>query len=99
MNQDGSRLSYQQAFRRSFFVWVRGVGLGLPIISIVTQAVSYETLKEKHETPWDAKEKFIVEQNKLGHSRIFITTLLVLAHYGLAFLGILATFYSGPIEV
>lgn len=50
---DGSRLSYEEGFNRTLRVIGYGLGLGLPIISLVTALISYRHLTTKGTTTWD----------------------------------------------
>jgi uncharacterized RDD family membrane protein YckC len=53
-NADGSKLSFRQAFKRSFLVWWRGEAAGVPIIALIAYASGYQTLKNKlRQTTWD----------------------------------------------
>lgn len=53
-NADGSKLSFRQAFKRSFLVWWRGEAAGVPIIALIAYVSGYQTLKNKlRQTTWD----------------------------------------------
>lgn len=63
---DGGKLGYVQALRRSFDVWARGLGLGIPIVTAVTMLVARHKLLENGETPWDRQGASRVEHGKVG---------------------------------
>lgn len=50
---DGSRPTYEEGFNRALRVILYGLGLGLPIISLVTAVISYRRLTTKGSTTWD----------------------------------------------
>lgn len=51
---DGSRLDLPTALKRELHVFVRGVGLGLPLVSMVMYVISHQRLMEEGTTHWDA---------------------------------------------
>lgn len=72
------------AFKRSFAVWVRGLGIGIPIVAIVTLIVAYRTLKREKQTSWDRDFQCITAHSELSALRwisIVAVWLLVLAVY------------------
>ncbi|MBN2283176.1 MAG: RDD family protein [Deltaproteobacteria bacterium] len=68
----GGKLSYVEALGRSFNVWVRGLGLGLPLISLVTLIVAYNRLSKNGITSWDRKGGFSVTHEKIGALRVAV---------------------------
>ena len=44
-----------RAFIREGIVWVRGLGLGIPILTIITSIVAYRLLAKTGATSWDQK--------------------------------------------
>ena len=50
---DGSPIGGPRALRREFLVWCRGLGLGVPIISLVTLIVAFKRLKRRGTTSRD----------------------------------------------
>lgn len=90
-NKDGSRLTFFQAFARALDVWVWGLGLGIPIISLVAMLVSYSRLDENGETGWDARGKHVVQ-----HAEMQASHYLMIAAVVLGFIGFLAYGIYGP---
>ncbi|MCF7935157.1 MAG: RDD family protein [Synergistales bacterium] len=64
------------AFARSFKVWFRGLGFGLPFVPIFTCVVAYRRLQRNGETSWDREEDFTVEHGRVGALRIAGAVLL-----------------------
>lgn len=60
----GNKPNQSTAFIRSINVWVLGMGMGLPIIYIVTLYMGYNRLKKNGTTPWDQKAQSIVIHTK-----------------------------------
>jgi hypothetical protein len=72
------------SFKRSFAVWARGLGIGIPIVALVTLIVAYQTLAKEKQTSWDRDFQCITTHNKLSALRwisIVFVWLLVLAIY------------------
>lgn len=80
--RNGEPLSFGTAVTRSFCVWLGGTGLGIPIVALVTQLVSYSRLTSKGSTWWDDSCGLTVEYRRIGPVR---ATLFVLAMIALLF--------------
>lgn len=83
-NQQGLKLSYGEALRRNFHIWIRGNGMGIPLVSLFTLISSYSQLSNRGITPWDANGGFRVSHQKVEWWRwvlffgIFVTLFGVL---------------------
>lgn len=51
---------------RDLSVWIKGLGFGLPIISLITMYLSYQRLKEKGTTSWDESGNYRVSHRPSG---------------------------------
>jgi RDD family/GYF domain 2 len=49
----GERLRFLTAMERSFLVWMRGLGLGIPPLNFITEIVAYNNLLKNGQTSWD----------------------------------------------
>ena len=67
---DGTRLNYIDALSRSFNVWIRGCGLGLPIVGILTHITGYTKLSKYGITSWDKDGAFRIDHKILGPGRV-----------------------------
>jgi uncharacterized RDD family membrane protein YckC len=76
---EGGRLGLQQAMFRAFFVWFAGVGMWLPILSLLTLAFSIWSLKTRGNTVWDRQLGTLVQQGKLTIGRIVLAFAAFLA--------------------
>lgn len=53
--RDGRPIGVPAAIVRELGVWTRGLGLGAPIVTLVTLATSYAHLVRRGAAPWDAR--------------------------------------------
>jgi uncharacterized RDD family membrane protein YckC len=81
LKQPKGKLDYKMALKRSFLVWLKGMGLGIPVVSIVTMLVAFFRLKSHGITSWDFQEK-----TKVLHAHIHIVRLLIAVGIVIAFL-------------
>jgi len=91
--QDGEPPDFPKALRRSFGVWWRGLGLGLPVISLITQVAAYSKLKKEGITPWDRACGLVVSHKRIGFPRAL---LIILGLCGLAYL--IGSFQYAPVS-
>lgn len=59
-------LRYSDAFHRSTKVWWRGMGAGIPFVSLITTVVAYNRLRNKRSTSWDREGHFTVTHERIG---------------------------------
>lgn len=86
-NADSSKLSYLRALHRMFSLWIRGQGLGVPLISFFTSISSYKRLTEKGATSWDQDGGFTVTHRTVGWWRWLILSGLLVGFCALIVLG------------
>ena len=53
MPAKGGRPSYSLALKRAAMVWWRGLGMGIPIVALITQARAHSKLTSVGQTSWD----------------------------------------------
>lgn len=83
----GQKSTYSGALSRSFKVWWRGLGIGFPIISLITLIIARGDLKEMGITTWDRDTGFHVVHGRIGLLRAGIAVLFVLVFIALAVVG------------
>jgi uncharacterized RDD family membrane protein YckC len=76
-DQDGAVLSFGRALHRSFRVFVQGIGMGLPILSLCTVLSAYFSLHDGGVTAWDRAGRFSVTHRPIGMAQR-LTALLIL---------------------
>lgn len=71
----GDRIIFSVALQRSLAVWIRGLGLGIPIVAVVTLLVAYRTLMKNGQTSWDRNFNCVVVHRKLSIARWFVVAI------------------------
>jgi hypothetical protein len=84
-NRDGSKLGFKRALVRSFSVWLRGQGIGIPIATLVANIIAHRRLTDQGVTSWDANHGFTVSHRTVDAWRVI---LLVAIAAGLTALGV-----------
>jgi uncharacterized RDD family membrane protein YckC len=83
-NSNGEKLTFPDALKRSILVLSGGLGLGLPIVFLVTCILSYADFIRKGITYWDNKGKYVisygsnVDPSLLSRIRIIIMTFFLI---------------------
>ncbi|HET7881195.1 MAG TPA: RDD family protein [Acetobacteraceae bacterium] len=76
---DGDVIGFVPAFRRECAVWLRGLGLCIPVIAILTCVNAYKNLKRNGSVSWDQNRAFEVVHRDAGTQQVVgcITALLI----------------------
>lgn len=64
-DRSGRKLGYSAALGRCFKVWIKGEGLGIPLVSLITHITAYNTLANHGVTSWDREGGFTVSHRKI----------------------------------
>ncbi len=72
----GKKLNLSSALGRSFSVWLKGFGLGIPLISFITLLTARSRLKKVGITTWDEQGGFVVTHYKIGAIRATVAVLI-----------------------
>lgn len=80
-NSKGQKLTFSEALNRSFSVWLKGMGAGVPIISLITLLTSRSKLKRDAITAWDEEGGFVVTHGKIGALRSAVVVVLLLGYF------------------
>jgi len=73
------RLDFRAAIKRSFNVWLRGLGMMIPVINGLCLLFAYHRLKTFQTTSWDREEHIIVTHAPVGRWRIIAMGLFTAA--------------------
>jgi hypothetical protein len=85
---DGSQLSAGEIFQRNFNLWIAGLGLGVPFITLFCMLNGYSTARKGRRNSWDEKPLHVVHQSSIGQPRFTAGIVVFLALFvGLTFLG------------
>ena len=82
--KDDKKIKFTQALSRSFKVWWRGLGIGIPIITLGTLITCYKNLKKMGETHWDRNGGFVVEHGEISLVRVILVVFLFIITIGLS---------------
>lgn len=83
---DGNRLTLGEAMVRTFSVWVMGLGLSIPIVSLFTCINGYKTLSAEGATAWDRRGGFRVTYGEVGLGRMILITLFAVLFIAVQFI-------------
>lgn len=81
LTPQGGRLAIAAAFGRESRVWVAGLALGIPLLSLITMAVSYSNLTSDQRMEWDQDAGAVVhyrEPTPWTVARLVVAVVLVL---------------------
>jgi len=87
VRSDGGRITYGAALTRGFQVWWRGLGAGVPIVSLVTMITAHERLSRHGVASWDQEGGFAVEHRRIGAARTALIVVVMLAMAALVIYG------------
>ena len=73
------RLDGMTALRRSFAVWIRGLGMGIPVLNFFCLVVAYNKLKLFQITSWDRDDHIAVTHYPIGRWRIYVAVFIAVA--------------------
>lgn len=76
-NADGTKLSFGKALVRELKVLLRGLGLGIPLVSLITQIVCYSRLSGNGDTSWDRDANLTVSHQAIPAWRWFLIVLVI----------------------
>ncbi|MFC1635215.1 RDD family protein [Planctomycetota bacterium] len=75
-NCRGQKLTFSDALNRSFGVWLKGMGAGVPLLNLISLLASRSNLKRNGITAWDEEGGFIVTHGKIGFFRPLVAAML-----------------------
>lgn len=79
-NSGGKNPHFVNALKRSFSVWLKGMGLGFILFTPITMFISYYKLKKEKITSWDRKGKFKVKYRPINTSRYVLLALFIVVY-------------------
>lgn len=78
-DEKGDKPEFSKALNRSFAVWFRGLGFGIPIVTLFTLIFAYNRLTKQGITSWDEDGHFIVTHGKVGVIRTIVAIAIFAA--------------------
>lgn len=80
-DERGESLKFKAALKRSVHVWIRGMALGIPILTPLAQIHAYSVLMQKGVTSWDSLCNTVVRHNRIPAVRWVAALFLLYAVY------------------
>jgi uncharacterized RDD family membrane protein YckC len=74
-NKENKPIGLYKGIGRELNVVIYGLGLGIPIISFITQFIAYRKLKREGTTSWDSEGEHIVSHRPNGLFQYFMNTV------------------------
>ena len=75
---DGTKLPFKEALNRAFRVWLRGEGIGIPLVALFTQISAYRRLVREGRTTWDRDGNYLYTHQTIGPLRTALTVVLLI---------------------
>ena len=75
--ETGNKLPMSRSIARSYGAYFYGVGLGVPLITLLTHIMSYEYLKGNDITRWDERQRALYETRRVSRFRWAFAIVLV----------------------
>jgi hypothetical protein len=85
LQQGRHSLTFMSALQRSFHVWFRGLGMGIPFINIICMLVAFQRLKMFKITTWDRDDHIRISMRPIGKWRIGFAILIAVMGLGYYF--------------
>ena len=73
-----SKFTFDLAIKRSFMVWIQGVGCGFPLATLVLSIIWYNKLKKDKITSWDKTNEINVIHKKNSPLKFIVFIILLL---------------------
>lgn len=70
------RLDFGTALKRSFHVWLRGLGMGIPVINLLCMLVASSKLRMMGMTSWDREDNITVSHYPVSQEKVIIVTVI-----------------------
>ncbi|HSX14201.1 MAG TPA: RDD family protein [Chlamydiales bacterium] len=71
-----ARFDFVTAFRRSFNVWLRGLGMGIPVINILCMLVASSKLRMMGMTTWDREDNITIAHYPVSQIRVIVASII-----------------------
>ena len=79
LTSSGGKPAFSTALFRTFKVCWRGMGLGIPIVTLITHIVAYNRLEKNGVTSWDKDAGLVVVHERIGVIRTLVVILIFAA--------------------
>lgn len=86
---DGRRVGFMRAIQREARVWMRGLGFGIPIVSLITLVRAYNQVNDFKQTTWDKDMQLVVTHRPASVGQHILWTLAVIGWVGFMALSVM----------
>lgn len=95
LQKDGNKPSFKDFLIRTLRLYVYGLGLLIPIVSLITKLYSYRYLEDNKTTKWDKDGGIVLRHHEISSTRIVLGILLgLVCSVGMGVLEILSKLMS-----
>ncbi len=77
------KLDFQTALKRSFNVWFRGLGMGIPVINVLCMLIASSKLRMQGITSWDREDNLSISHYPIPQWRVIAASLMIIACFAL----------------
>lgn len=70
------RFDFATAVKRSFAVWIRGLGMGIPVLNGICMLFAYKRLKLMQKTSWDRDDHLQVTHAPMAPWRLYLAVFV-----------------------
>ncbi len=71
-----TRFDFVTALRRSFNVWLRGLGMGIPVVNVLCMFVAASKLRMLGMTSWDREDNITIAHHPVSRTRLIIISAI-----------------------
>ncbi len=75
IDKQNKPIGYKLAWRREIAVWVKGLGLGIPVVMLFTASSAYKHLSKEGKTAWDEELDLLVVYCDNGPKQIILNII------------------------
>ena len=75
---DGDKLTWRRAQLRTLLVWLRGTGLGIPLLNLLCLAVGFAACRRDRVLPWDRGLEYTARPAGAARTGAFVLAVLLL---------------------
>lgn len=77
------KLDFFTALKRSYHVWFRGLGMGIPVVNVLCMLVASSKLRMLGMTSWDREDNITVSHHPVASWRmVFASIVIVCSFFG-----------------
>ena len=75
---DGDKLTWRRAQLRTLLVWLRGTGLGIPLLNLLCLAAGFAACRRDQVLPWDRGLEYTARPAGAARTGVFVLAVLLL---------------------